>query len=43
VVVRRGFSHDLADLLLADLRRVLPRLEVGTGGADPAESTAFAH
>jgi glutamate decarboxylase len=44
VVVRRGFSHDLADLLLADLRRVLPRLEAGTSaGADPAESTAFAH
>jgi glutamate decarboxylase len=43
VVVRRGFSHDLADLLLADLRRVLPRLEGGAGGADPAESTAFAH
>jgi glutamate decarboxylase len=44
VVVRRGFSHDLADLLLADLRRVLPRLEAGTRGpADPAESTAFAH
>jgi len=27
VVVRRGFSHDLADLLVADLRRQLPRLE----------------
>ncbi|MFB7595791.1 glutamate decarboxylase [Streptomyces sp. NPDC056160] len=27
VVVRNGFSHDLADLLLADLRRVLPRLD----------------
>jgi glutamate decarboxylase len=26
VVVRNGFSHDLADLLLADLERVLPRL-----------------
>ena len=26
VVVKRGFSHDLADLLLADLRRQLPRL-----------------
>jgi glutamate decarboxylase len=44
VVVRRGFSHDLADLLLADLRRVLPRLEAGyRSSADPAESTAFAH
>jgi len=27
VVVRRGFTHDMADLLLADLKRQLPRLE----------------
>jgi len=27
VVVRRGFTHDMADMLLADLRRQLPRLE----------------
>ncbi|GAA2888849.1 glutamate decarboxylase [Streptomyces mexicanus] len=27
VVVRNGFSHDLADLLLEDLRRILPRLQ----------------
>jgi glutamate decarboxylase len=27
VVVRRGFTHDTADLLLRDLKRVLPRLE----------------
>ncbi|GAA5072163.1 glutamate decarboxylase [Streptomyces similanensis] len=27
IVVRNGFSHDLADLLLDDLRRVLPRLD----------------
>ncbi|MGV9346093.1 glutamate decarboxylase [Streptomyces spiralis] len=27
IVVRNGFSHDLADLLLDDLRRVLTRLE----------------
>ncbi len=27
VVVRRGFTHDLADLLISDLERVLPRLE----------------
>ncbi|MGW0083861.1 glutamate decarboxylase [Streptomyces sp. NPDC003393] len=27
VVIRNGFSHDLADLLLQDLRRVLTRLE----------------
>ncbi len=27
VVVRRGFTHDMADLLLGDLKRQLPRLE----------------
>ena len=27
VVVRRGFTHDVADLLLKDLRRQLPRLQ----------------
>src|SRR4029079_17995395 len=27
VVVRRGFTHDMADMLLADLRRHLPRLQ----------------
>src|SRR6266576_2056964 len=27
VVVRRGFTHDMADLLLADVNRQLPRLE----------------
>ncbi|HTW99924.1 MAG TPA: glutamate decarboxylase [Acidimicrobiales bacterium] len=27
VVVRNGFTHDLAELLLGDLRRVLPELE----------------
>jgi glutamate decarboxylase len=27
VVVRRGFTHDLADLLVSDLERQLPRLE----------------
>ncbi len=27
VVVKRGFSHDVADLFVADLRRQLPRLE----------------
>jgi len=26
-VIRRGFSHDLADMLIADLKRQLPRLE----------------
>jgi glutamate decarboxylase len=27
VVVKRGFSHDMANLLVADLERQLPRLE----------------
>ncbi len=27
VVIRRGFTHDMADLLLGDLRRQLPRLQ----------------
>jgi glutamate decarboxylase len=27
VVVKRGFSHDMADMLVNDLRRQLPRLE----------------
>jgi glutamate decarboxylase len=27
IVIRRGFTHDLADLLVADLKRQLPRLQ----------------
>ena len=27
VVVRRGFTHDMADMLVADLERQLPRLQ----------------
>jgi glutamate decarboxylase len=30
IVVRNGFTHDLADLLLHDLRRLLPELQAGT-------------
>ncbi|MER6979463.1 glutamate decarboxylase [Streptomyces carpinensis] len=44
IVVRNGFSHDLADLLLEDLRRVLTRLEKQPEphrGADDAGT--FAH
>jgi glutamate decarboxylase len=44
VVVRNGFSHDLADLLLDDLRRVLPRLEQQDRPHRDAETAgAFAH
>ncbi|NKZ05991.1 glutamate decarboxylase [Actinomadura latina] len=44
VVVRNGFGHDLAELFLDDLRRVLPRLEAQREpqrGAD--DTTGFAH
>jgi glutamate decarboxylase len=44
IVVRNGFTHDLADLLLADLARVLPELEqLGGRPKDPSKATAFHH
>ncbi|TDC71798.1 glutamate decarboxylase [Actinomadura sp. GC306] len=44
VVVRNGFSHDLADLLLDDLRRVLPRLgEQREPQRDAGDAGGFAH
>ncbi|MEW2505182.1 glutamate decarboxylase [Amycolatopsis sp. CA-161197] len=44
IVVRNGFTHDLADLLMDDLRRALPELERQTKPQhDPATSTAFHH
>ena len=43
VVVRRGFSHDLADLLLADIKRQLPKLEQGSLSTGEADSGAFHH
>jgi len=43
VVCRNGFSHDLADLLLNDLNRLLPELAAQTGPADAAGHTAFHH
>src|SRR6188474_448039 len=44
VVVRRGFTHDLADMLVADIERQLPRLEKQpTPVHDAAAGTAFAH
>ena len=42
-MVRNGFTHDLAHLLLDDMVRVLSRLERQTSPAGDAESTAFAH
>jgi len=44
VVVRRGFTHDLADMLVDDLKRQLPRLERQPEPAhDATAGTAFAH
>ncbi len=44
VVVRRGFSHDLADLLVHDLERQLPRLQKQPAPVhDATTGTAFAH
>ena len=44
VVVKRGFSHDLADLLVADLERQLPRLRAQPAPArQGAEDSSFHH
>jgi glutamate decarboxylase len=43
IVVRNGFSHDLGQLLLDDLRRCLPRLGGQTMPARGAEAASFAH
>ncbi|NKQ55302.1 glutamate decarboxylase [Amycolatopsis sp. K13G38] len=44
VVCRNGFTHDLADLLIEDLTRLLPELERQPGPShDPETSTAFHH
>jgi len=43
-VVKRGFSHDVADLFLADLKRQLPRLERQREPAvDPYAAAGFRH
>jgi glutamate decarboxylase len=44
VVVRRGFTHDMADMLASDLERQLPRLQrQPTPVHDATSGTAFAH
>jgi glutamate decarboxylase len=44
VVVRRGFTHDLANLLLSDLQRVLTRLEkLLAPVGDSATDSGFHH
>ncbi len=43
IVVRNGFSHDLADLLLDDLSRVLDRLGHQSAPQRGTESASFSH
>ena len=44
VVVRRGFTHDMADMLIADIKRQLTRLEKQAAPThDATTATAFAH
>jgi glutamate decarboxylase len=43
VVVRNGFSHDLADLFLRDVRNLLPDLERHARGVGPDDGTSFHH
>jgi glutamate decarboxylase len=44
VVVRRGFTHDTADLLVKDLGRQLPRLEKQAASTkDGTTASSFHH
>ena len=43
VVVRQGFTHDLADLLVADLERQLPRLQNQPAAVHEAAAAGFHH
>ncbi|MBV9846913.1 MAG: glutamate decarboxylase [Kutzneria sp.] len=43
IVVRNGFSHDLADLLLEDLERALPRLRKQERPQRGEECSSFSH
>jgi glutamate decarboxylase len=44
VVVKRGFSHDMADLLVADLQRQLPHLQQQPAPVhDSTTATSFHH
>lgn len=44
VVVRRGFSHDMADLLVGDLERQMPRLKSEAAPLHDGEgATGFHH
>ena len=43
IVCRNGFSDDLADLLVADLTRLIPELEGQSGPLHPSACTPFHH
>jgi glutamate decarboxylase len=43
VVVRQGFTHDLADLVVHDLKRQLPQLEKQAAPVRDASVSAFHH
>src|SRR4051794_8785154 len=43
VVVRRGFTHDLADMLIADIKRQLPRLQKQAAPVNDAAVSGFHH
>ncbi|MGW0179166.1 glutamate decarboxylase [Nocardia sp. NPDC003345] len=43
IVVRNGFSHDLADLLIEALQRALPRLRAQQAPQRGAEAASFSH
>jgi glutamate decarboxylase len=43
VVVKRGFSHDVADLLVDDIKRQLPRLQKQPAPMHEGDATSFYH
>ncbi len=43
VVVKQGFGHDMADLLVADLQRQLPRLQKQAAPLHETAATGFHH
>ena len=43
VVVKRGLSHDVGDLLIADLKRQLPRLQKQPAPLHEGDATGFHH
>ena len=43
IVVRNGFSHDLAAMFINDLERLLPELERQTEPTEKELATSFRH